>query len=183
MIKKMSEWKIIVEDASHDVEAEYLPILVQRNSASTDQSAVQIGTDKPANAVNFSLSAQLESGSLEWNAYAKEGVDFSNGTLQEVIDEGDITSSEVTRLEERFSTDDSGTYTVTSITEQRMWLKEYIHDPGLASKWRLEGPSWTHRVSLDEGTPVFINNADLEPLPDRPFEGNGLIRFQLGGRL
>ena len=179
----MSDWKIIVEDASHDVEAEYLPILVQRNPASTDQSAVQIGTDKPANAVNFSLSAQLESGSLEWNAYAKEGVDFSNGTLQEVIDNGNISSDEVTRLEERFSTDDSGTYTVTSITEQRIWLKEYIHDPSLSANWQLSGPSWTNRVNLQEGTPIFITNADIQPLPDRPFEGTASISFQLGGRL
>jgi len=179
-------WKIIVEDASHGVQAEYLPILVQRNPAPTDQSAVQVGTNRPANAVNFSLSAQLESGSLEWDAYQKNGEDFSNGTLQNDSGTGvysNVSTAEQNRLDARFSEGPNGNLTVTTITEQRIWVKEYIHDAGLASEWKLEGPSWDDRVNLNEGTPVFINGADIEPDPNRPFEGRGRIQFQLGGRL
>jgi len=180
-----TDWKIEVFNSRVDVDLVYLPIIVRRNPASTDHSAVQIGTDQPVNAVNFSLSAQLESGSLEWNAYSKPGkeVDFSDGTLQEILDEGSISSDEANRIAARFSTDSDGDYTVQSITEQRIWLKEYIHDPSLSANWELSGPSWTNRVNIDEGTPIFITNADIEPLPDRPFEGTASVSFQLGGRL
>lgn len=199
----MSDWLIKVFDASHGVpEAVYRPILVQRNPSPTEHSAVQVGTTKTAEAVNFSLSAQLESGSLEWDAYSNPSSrsipDFSydeatdTHTLQAVINNLDSGTTEeqdeATRLRERFSTstdtnDGTEKYTVKSITEQRIWLKEYIHDHGNASDWQLFGPSWTHRVNLNEGCPIFITAADIEPDPDRPFEGGGRIQFQLGGRL
>lgn len=178
-------WKIKTTNTRHGETVEYLPILVQDNAAPTDDTAVQVGTDKPENAINFSLSAQLESGRLQWVAYEKDGEDFSNGTLESLINSGSLTSAEVNRLQERFGTDDTGDYIVNSITEQRIWLKEYIHDSGLNAESELKGPSWTNRVSTTEGeyTPIFITSADIEPLPDRPFEGNGRVSFQLGERL
>lgn len=176
-------WKIKTTNTRHGETVEYLPILVQDNAAPTDDTAVSVGTDKPVNAINFSLSAQLESGRLQWIAYEKKGGDFSRGTLESLINSGSLSSAEVNRLKERFGTDSSGNYIVNTVTEQRIWLKEYIHDPGLNAESELYGPSWDDRVNLGEGTPIFITSADIEPLPDRPFEGNGRVSFQLGRRL
>jgi len=188
------EWKIVARDTSYtisdgDVDAVYRPILVTDNSAPTEQSALQVGTTKPENAVNFSLSAQLENGSLRWHAYHKEDRDYAYDpeqdvhTLDRLINDSDLSQEEINTLTTRFSQNSEGTFTVSTVIEQRIWLKEYIDDHGLQSDAELFGPSWTHRVIVDEGTPIFITGADVEPRNDRPLEGRGIVNFQLGDRL
>lgn len=190
----MSDWKIVAQDTSYSIDngnvnAVYRPILVQSDSAPTEQSAVQVGTTKPEEAVNFSLSAQLESGRLRWKAYHKEDRDYAYDpvqdvhTLDELINNSDISLQEEQTLTERFSQNSQGIYTVSTVIEQRIWLKEYIHDWGLRSEAELYGPSWTHRVIVDSGTPIFITSADVEPDPERGLEGDGILSFQLGERL
>lgn len=190
----MTDWKIVAQNTSYSiaggsVNAVYRPRMVKDDAAPTEQSAVQIGTTSPEEAVNFSLSAQLESGRLRWKAYQKPGFDFAYDpvqdvhTLDELITNSDIDQNEIDTLTERFSQNDQGTFTVNTVEEQRIWLKEYIHDWGLRSEAELYGPTWTHRVQVDNGTPIFITGADIELSSDRPLQGRGVINFQLGERL
>lgn len=190
----MSDWKIVAQNTSYeidngDVEPVYRPILVQTDSTPTDQSAVQVGTTSPEQAVNFSLSPQLENGRLRWKAYHKEDRDYAYDpdqdvhTLDELINNSDLDQQEIDTLTERFSQNSDNVYTVSSVIEQRIWLKEYIHDWGLRAEAELYGPSWTHRINVDDGTPIFITSADIEPNAERALEGDGIISFQLGERL
>ena len=180
----MVDWMIIqTEDSGrYDVELRYKPILVQRNPGSVQDDAVQIGTDRPVNAINFSLSASRETGSLEWRDYDKKGRDASDGSLQELVDSGELDSDGLDQVDKLFGQVD-GSYVVNSWDEKRNWLKMFVCDEFGGASWKLEGPSWMHRRNLDEGTPIFVTESDVEPDNRRPFESNGFIRFNVGRRL
>lgn len=160
-------------------------------------NSVTVNTDKPVNNTNFSLSGMGEDGNIGFTAIevfdeTQSNADRSNGTLDALITalEGSGVSgstAEADRIKQIFGTDGSGNYIVRDIVEQRAWVRDFIHNPGLSATWRLFGGSYDFRTvdgsNNNTGTPIFINNADVERQENNSARGVGNIRFKLGGRL
>jgi len=149
-----------------------------------------IATNRPTNNVIFSLQGKTEEGTLGFTAIEiydpdAPNADRSNGTLQNLIDAS--SGDKVTRLQSRFGQDSSGDYIVRTIREQRAWLRDYVMNPGLNTDWTLFGPTYDYRTvdnnGNNTGTPVFVEEADIEPNPKNPARGRGIIRFKVGRRI
>jgi len=159
----------------------------------TNISSVEMRTDKPVNNVNFSLTGKGETGTINFRAVdttasGKFKTDRSAGTLQNLID--NVSTSKEDKLKARFgeaTIDGTTKYVVRTIPEQIIWLREYVHNPGANTTWKIFGPTYDFRT-LDNfnnltGTPIFLNDADIEPNPTNSAVGTGIIKFKLGGRL
>lgn len=168
-----------------------------------------IATDRPINNKIFSLAGKTEEGVIEFEAFERtdpESIDSpfndrsfeirapdgEKHTLDTLIEELEAEGSseaqeEADKLKSRFGQDDQGNYVVRTIEEQRIWLREYVHNPGLSASWSLFGPGYDFRringQGEPQGTPIFMEGADLEPDPNTEKTGTGNIDFKVGGRL
>jgi len=174
-------------------------IIPKTNSipAPSQLDSVTIATDKPVNNQNYSLSGQNEGGTISFDAIEvfnpdAGNADRSNGTLEALINalesEGSTPAQdEADRIKQLFGTDSSGNYIVRTIVEQRRWVRDFIHNPGLSATWVLFGGSYDYRTvdnnNNNTGTPVFIGEADVERLENNSARGDGRIKFKLGGRI
>jgi len=166
----------------------------------------QIAVDRPINNKTFSLSGKREDGAFEFEAFERfnpasidsvyndRSYDPTNDvhTLDKLIAELEAEGSsdaqdEADKLKNRFQQDSSNNYVVRSVEEQRIWFKEFIHNPGLLADWTLFGGSYDWRTidgsGNNAGTPVFVTTADIEPSQENEARGIGTLEFNVGGRL
>ena len=178
--------------------------------ATTPRGAGELGgtpipLDKPVNNKTFSLSGKTESGSIEFEAFERfnpESIDSVYNdrsydpaadvhTLDELItalENSTVSGSddEAFRLKQRFQQDSSNNYVVKSVKEQRIWFKEFVHNPGLTTNWTLFGGEYDWRTidgSNNDGTPIFVQTTDIEPTQNNEARGIGTLQFNVGGRL
>lgn len=184
------EFELVALQTLNNTELRYLVPLKKDIQHPTNIDSVEMRTDKPVNNVNFSLSGKGETGTINFKAVSTVAsgafqTDRSLGTLQDLID--NVSSSKADQLRARFGQNGSGDYVVRTIEEQEIWLREYVHNPGATSTWTLFGPSYSYRTvdsnNNPTGTPIFVNDADIEPNPVNPAVGSGVIKFTVGGRL
>jgi len=165
-----------------------------------------IPVDKPINNKIFSLSGKTEEGSIEFEAFERfnpSDIDSvyndrsynpttGNHTLDDLIsglENSTISGSddEALKLKNRFQQDSSNNYVVRSVKEQRIWLKEYVQNPGLTADWNLFGGEYDWRTidgsNNNDGTPIFFQSADIEPAQNTEGRGLGTIQFKVGDRL
>lgn len=179
-----------VTDTLNGVDLTYIIPLKREVRHPSSLGGTTIRLDKPINNKNFSLTGKGESGTVNFTAieiYDEDDADAdrSDGTLQNLID--NVTGDLDTKLKNRFGQDSSGNYIVRTVEEQGIWLREYVHNPGLKAFWRLFGEEFDWRTvdsnGNNTGTPVFIEEADIEPNPENEARGTGIIRFKVGSRL
>lgn len=209
----VNEYKIIAQNTLQEVVYDLsltgftytLPI------ASTPRGPGELGgttiaVDRPVNNKIFSLSGKTEGGNIEFEAFERFSPDgFDNvyndrsydpaadvHTLDELItalDNSTISGSddEALKLKNRFQQDGNGTYVVRTVKEQRIWLKEYVQNPGLTTNWTLFGGEYDWRTidgnGNNAGTPIFLRNADIEPAENTEGRGTGTVQFEVGDRL
>lgn len=209
----VNEYKIVVRDTLEenrynltlDPLAYTFPI-VRNNRGPSESGGVPIPLDKPVNNKHFDLSGQTESGNFESftaferfnpqtidSVYNDRSYDPVTGThtleqLRSQLRSSGVSGSddEAFKIEQRFTQDSSGNYVVRTVKEQRIWLKEFIDNPGLIAKWNMYGGEYDWRTvsgSTNNGTPIYVNSADIEPDPENRGRGTGNISFNVGGRL
>lgn len=153
-------------------------------------SGTAIALQKPVNSKVFSLSGKRESVTLAFTAIEiydpdDPDADRSNGTLQNLV--STVTGDRETILKNRFGQDGDGDYIVRTVEEQKIWVRDYILNPSLDAQWRLFGGSYDYRTvdgnGNNTGTPVFLEEADVERDPQNPAQGNGVLGLKVGGRL
>jgi len=182
-----------------------IPILNTPRGAG-NLGGTQIALDKPINNKTFSLSGKREGGQFEFTAFERfmpqnvdsvyndrsYNPDTGTHTLDLLISELEAEGSsdaqdEADKLKARFRQDSSNNYVVRGVIEQRIWFKEYIHNPGLQAEWKLYGPGYDYRTvdgsNNPTGTPIFITDADIEPSNTTKGRGTGTLQFNVGGRL
>lgn len=135
-----------------------------------DTPGTSITTNKPVNNKIFSVGGTEESIRLDAVLY-DNGVDVSNGTLQEAESNNNLSDP-------RFSNSD-----VTTRFEQKIWLKEYVNFSDLQADWKLYGYDFTDRVNNGDGIPVFITKVDPQPDPNRPLSIPVTVNMLVGDRL
>lgn len=183
------DFEIVASNTLENVPLRYIVPLKEEVPAPSQLGGTDIATNRPINNIIFSLQGKTEGGRLGFTAieiYDEDdpSADRSAGTLQDLIEAS--SGDKVTILQKRFGQDSSGDYIVRTVREQRIWLRDYVHNPGLGAQWRLFGPTYDFRT-IDEngnntGTPVFVEEADIEPNPKNPAKGRGVISFKVGGR-
>jgi len=184
------EYKIEVTGTLGGTKLEYVLPLKRDVRTPAKLGGTSIPTDRPVNNLVFSLSGKTEEGKISFFAIeifdkTKDKADRSNGTLQDLINNSG--ASKTTRLQNRFGQDGSGKYIVRTVKEQKIWLREYILNPSLSASWRLFGGSYDFRTldanGNNNGTPVFLNQADIERDPQNKAKGLGNISFKVGDRI
>lgn len=184
------EYKIEVTGTLSNTKLEYKFPLKRDVRTPAKLGGTSIPTDRPVNSLVFSLSGKTEEGTLSFIAIevfdeTKAKADRSNGTLQTLISNSSV--DKATRLQKRFGTDGSGNHIVRTVEEQKIWLREYILNPSLSASWRLFGGSFDFRTidanDNNTGTPVFVNEADIERDPENSAKGNGTLKFKVGDRI
>ena len=148
-------YTIVAKNAAQDsnselIDLEYEVKIVKRFPAPGTQDFSGLPALDPTNSFQFNLGGKKERFTIEFLLY-NDGSDKSNGTLL------DSTISDP-----RFSND-----TITTVQEQKIWLKEYIHTADLNVTWRLFGEEWTDREAAGEGTSISITESRPEPVPGR----------------
>lgn len=212
MTENVNEYKVVVTDTLQEQRynltldpLSYTFPIVRNNRGPSELGGTPIAIDKPVNNKTFSLSGQTEQGNFEFDAFERfipanidsvyndRSYDPETGThtLDQLISQ--LRSSAETgsddaafKLEQRFQQDSSDNYVVRSVEEQRIWFKEIIHNPGLIAKWNLFGGEYDWRTisgGTNNGTPVFVTNADIEPSSENRGRGTGTFSFNVGGRL
>jgi len=192
----VDEYELAVTNTLNGVDLRFLVYKKEQVRHPSSLGGTTIRLDKPVNNKNFSLSGKGEEGTLNFTAKTIFDPDASNadrsaGTLQDLIDtlEAGTTDDQehADRLKNRFGQDSSGNYIVRTVREQGIWLREYIHNPGLEASWTLFGPEYDYRTTdsngNNTGTPVFVQEADIEENPQNQARGVGIIRFKVGSRL
>ena len=190
------EFEVVATDTVSGVDLRYIVPKKEEVRHPTNLGSVNVRLDKPVNNKNFSLGGKGEDGNLNFTAITKfdpddSDADRSAGTLQTLIDtlEAGTTDQQdhAERLKNRFGQDSGNNYIVRTIVEQSIWFREYVHNPGLNSSWRLYGPAYDYRTTDSNGNntgcPIFIEDADIEEDPINPAKGIGTLRFKVGGRL
>ena len=180
-----------------DVDLNYIIPKTEGIPAPSTLEAVNIKTDKPVNNKNFSLSGMGEGGTIDFTSVEvfdpdASNADRSNASLQILLNELDASSvsgsgDEADRIRNLFGQDSNNNYVVRTVLEQKRWVRDFIHNSGVGAEWRLFGGSYDFRT-VDEfinntGTPIFINQADIERRENTRARGRGQIRFELGGRV
>lgn len=120
----------------------------------------------PTNSFQYNLGGKQERFTLEFILY-DDGSDRSNGSL-----------AKSSINDARFSND-----TVTTVQEQKIWLKEYIHTANLAVDWKLYGRDFTDRENVSEGTSIVITESRPEPEPGRPTSMRFIVQGNIGRRV
>jgi len=166
----------------------------------------QIAVDRPINNKTFSLSGKREDGQFEFEAFERfnpASIDSIYNdrsydpttdvhTLDKLITELEAEGSsaaqdEADKLKNRFQQDSSGNYVVRNVEEQGIWFREFIHNPGLVAEWTIFGGRYDWRTidgsGNNNGCPIFMNTADIEPLQNNEARGIGTLEFNIGGRL
>lgn len=209
----INEYKLIVQNTLRETRYSltfnnlaYTFPIVTTNRGPGKLGGVEIALDKPVNNKTFSLSGKTEGGSFEFEAFERfnpqtvdsvyndRSYDPATGvhTLDKLISELEASavsgsSDEATKLKNRFQQDSSNNYVVRTVEEQRIWLKEFIHNPGLNCDWTMFGGEYDFRTidgtGNNTGTPVFVTNADIEPSGNTAGRGTGTLEFNVGGRL
>lgn len=162
---------IRAENAAQDIDSnlidlEYEVKIVKRFPQVGSQGFSGLPALDPTNSYQFNLGGKTEQITLEFILY-DDGTDRSNGTL-----------ANSTISDPRFSND-----TVTTVQEQKVWLKEYIHTSSLAVTWRLFGQDFTDRESAGNGTAIAITETRPEPSVDRPTSMRFIVQANLGRRV
>jgi len=199
---RIDEYEIVALQTLENVTLRYIIPKKETVQHPTSIGSVNMKTDRPVNNVNFSLSGKGEQGTINFTAVDTTAsgpfqTDRSAGTLQDLIDNSSTAEADVLRA--RFGQDSGGDYVVRTITEQEIWLREYMHNPGATATWRLFGPAYSFRkvdgvvdptvIDADNlgvnpsGCPIFMDEGDIEPNPQNPARGAGIFRFKVGGRL
>jgi len=165
------QYTIRAENAAQDsdsnlIDLEYEVKLVKRKPEPGTQEFQGLPALDPTNSFQFNLSGKKERLELEFILY-NDGTDRSNGTL-----------ANSTISDTRFSND-----TVTTVREQKIWLKEYIHTASLSVTWRIFGEDYTDRTGAGNGTPISIVETRPEPSPDRPTSLRFIIQANIGRRV
>lgn len=209
----VNEYRLVVQDTLQENNYSFslnnlaytLPIVTNRRGPG-DLGGTQIAVDKPVNNKTFSLSGKRETGQFEFIAFER----FNPGSVDSVYSDRSYdpvtnthtldalitalenstsngSSDEALKLKNRFQQDSSSNYIVRSVQEQRIWLKEFIHNPGLSAEWSLFGGEYDFRTidgnNNNAGTPIFVTNADIEPSNSTEARGTGTLQFNIGGRL
>lgn len=203
--KMVNDYRIEVTNTLQGPDMTYVIPIMRTDRGAGNLGGTSIALDKPVNNKIFSLSGKTESGQIEFEAFERfnpssidsvyndrsYNPDTGVHTLDNLITtlEGG-TSDDVAKadkLKQRFQQDSNGNYVVRTVEEQRIWLKEYVHNPGLSADWSLYGPGYSYRTvdgsNNATGTPVFLESADIEPSPNTKGRGTGNIGFKVGGRL
>lgn len=155
------------EDSNSNlIDLQYEVKVVKRKPEVGSQGFNGLPALDPTNSFQYNLGGKEEQVTLEFILY-DDGTDRSNGTL-----------STSTISDSRFSND-----TVTTVEEQKIWLKEYIHTASLSVDWFLYGESYTDRTGAGEGTPIAITEARAEPSPDRPTSTRFVVQANIGRRV
>ena len=200
--------KIIAQNTLQGEDMSYVIPIVTADRGPGQLGGTSIPLDKPVNNQIFSLSGKTESGTLEFDAFERfnpQNVDSvysdrsfdddkpagEKHTLDYLISQLELGTAqdqaEADQLKARFQQDSSGNYVVRTVEEQRIWVKEYVHNPGLSTDWYLFGPSYSFRTvdgsNNPQGTPIFLESADIEPSPTTEGRGTGNVSFKVGGRL
>lgn len=165
------QYTIVARNAAEDsqsdsINLEYEVKIVKRFPQVGTQGFQGLPALEPTNSFQYNLGGKEEQITLEFILY-DDGTDRSNGTL-----------SNSTITDSRFSND-----TVTTVQEQKIWLKEYIHTAGLAVDWLLFGEDFTDRAGTDEGTPIAITETRPEPVPERPTSMRFIVQANIGRRV
>ena len=187
----------------------YVIPIVKTSRAPTEKGGSTIALDKPVNNQTFSLSGKRENGTLDFVAFERfnpQSVDsvYSDRSYDEDAPSGEkhtldflITelenssesgsTAEADRLKAIFPQDSNGNYVVRTVEQQRIWLRDFVDNPGLNAEWFLFGPSYDFRTvdgsNNPQGTPIFLESADIEPSPKNRGRGTGNLQFKVGGRL
>jgi len=208
----VNEYKVTVdntlEETRYSISVEPLsytiPILNTPRGAG-NLGGTQIAVDEPVNNKTFSLSGKREDGQFDFTAFERfnpqnvdsvysdrsYNPDTGTHTLDALITALEAGSTDAQakadQIKARFQQDSSNNYVVRSVIEQRIWFKEFIHNPGLNTDWRLYGPGYDYRTvdgsNNPTGTPIFVTTADIEPSPNTEGRGTGTLQFNVGGRL
>jgi len=180
-----------------NINLEYIVPKTNSIPSPTKQESITIATDQPKNNKNFSLAGQREEGNLDFTAKtvfdpSASNADRSDGSLQVLLNELDASAVSgstdlANQLRARFGQDDSNNYIVRTIVEQRVWVREYINNPGLDSDYALFGGAYDFRTvdgsNNNTGTPIDIQEADIDRNENNPAKGKGIIRFKVGGTI
>lgn len=187
-----NEYEIAVQNTLSGETLRYVVPLKDKVRGPGKLGGTPIATDRPINNIIFSLQGKTEGGTIGFTAIEiynpdDENADRSAGTLQDLV--ASVSGTREKILKKRFGTDSSGNYIVRSIREQRIWLRDYVMNPALGANWTLFGPTYDNRT-IDEsnddkntGTPVFLEEADIEPNPKNPARGQGILKFKVGRRI
>lgn len=184
------EYKLQVKNTLGSTQLEYIIPLKRDVRTPSKLGGTSIATNRPVNNIIFSLSGKTEEGSISFTAIevfdeSKDKADRSNGTLEDLR----INSSgkKETRLEKRFGQDNNGKYIVRTVEEQKIWLRDFVHNASLSASWRLFGGSYDFRTldanNDNNGCPVFVTEADIERDPENKAKGTGTIKFKVGDRI
>jgi len=164
-------YTIEARNAAEDVDGnpidlQYEVKLVKRAPQPGSQNFSGLPALDPTNSFQFNLGGKKEQITIEFILY-DDGTDRSNGTL------GNSTISDP-----RFSNG-----TITTVQEQKIWLKEYIHTADLAVDWKLYGRDYTDREAQGEGTNISITETRPEPVPERPTSMRFVVQANIGRRV
>jgi len=210
----VNDYKIIATNTLEGEDMTYVIPIMKTPRSSGELGGTSIALDRPVNNKIFSLSGKRESGTLEFQAFERfnpASVDspFSDRSydadkpsgerhtldyLIQQLEAGTANSNSASvqqatadQLKARFQQDSAGNYVVRSVREQRIWLREYVHNPGLSAEWTLFGPSFDFRtvdgLNNPQGTPIVVEAADIEPSANTDAIGTGRVQFKVGGRL
>jgi len=184
------EYRIEVDGTLGGTKLEYVIPLKRDVRTPAKLGGTSIPTNRPVNNLVFSLSGKTEEGKISFFAIeiydkTKAEADRSNGTLQDLINNSG--ASKTSRLQKRFGEDGSGNYIVRTVKEQKIWLRDFILNPSLSASWRIFGGSYDFRTldanDNNNGTPIFLTEADIERDPENKAKGLGNISFKVGDRI
>jgi len=196
MSQDVREYELVVNNTLSGTELRYIVPKKEDITHPSKLGGTTIRLDRPKNNKIFSLGGKGEEGNLNFTARTifdpdDANADTSAGTLEDLLSTLDAGTTsqqqEANALRNRFGQDSNGNYIVRTVKEQSIWLREYVHNPGLSASWTLFGGEYDYRTvdsnGNNTGTPIFVEEADIEVNPNNPANAPGIIRFKLGGRI
>lgn len=178
------EMTLVAQDAAKDsegnqIDLDYRVKIIKAFPQTGDTPFSGTPAFKPENSFQYNLSGKTEQPTLEFVMY-NDGTDRSNTSVSnttvndiaEVADGIGYTSFNDPRLGS----------TIETKEEQKIWVKEYIHNNALPVTWKLYGRDYTDRITQGNGTPITITQVEPRPIPGEN-KIRMVVRFNLGKRL
>ncbi|MGK7368811.1 MAG: hypothetical protein ACNS64_01250 [Candidatus Halalkalibacterium sp. M3_1C_030] len=175
------DYTLVAENAGRDsqgnqIDLEYEVKLVKAFAQTGDSPFSSTPAINPENSLQYNLSGKTEEPVLEFKLY-DDGTDRSNGTLADMAEIAE--GLDYNTFNDKFGLGS----TIETIQEQKIWLKNFIHNYAIPVEWRLYGGEYTDKGGSGQGTPVVIQQTEPRPDPERPNEIYFVVRLGLGRRI
>lgn len=166
----MTDYYLELENVDFDGDGSVEPIeyhfdLVQSRDDGGNKPFTTVEADQETSNQLLGFQGKSREVVLEWWLY-DNGNDKSNGTYNG----SGINDSRVSDN------------TIVTITEQDLYLNDYIHFPEISASWKFYGGKYSDPDGdgTDEGTPVSVVDLSVREVSSNPMRAVGTLRLEVG---